>query len=119
MLTIQQASEYLGVAPATVYAMVRGGQIDIVRIGGRLRVTWDAVWCASDGQRVMGIDTRCMQRPLLRKSDVARTFGVSVRTVERWIADGLPTRRVRRAVRLAPAEVDRWARRRFGVGLPE
>lgn len=46
-----------------------------------------------------------------RVGDVAKHFGVSTRTVRRWIkSTDIPHRRVGSTVRFALAEVDEWAR---------
>ena len=58
---------------------------------------------------------------MLTVEDVARHFalstGMSVRTVERWIADGLPVRPVFGAVRVNPADAAEWLKMRFGLKL--
>lgn len=44
--------------------------------------------------------------------DVAEHFGVSTRTVRRWLKDlGVPHRRVMGVIRFNIAEVDEWATR--------
>jgi phage terminase Nu1 subunit (DNA packaging protein) len=44
-----------------------------------------------------------------RKPDVARHFGVSVRTVERWPAAGMPSRKASRSLVLfRPSECETW-----------
>jgi excisionase family DNA binding protein len=43
--------------------------------------------------------------------DVARALGVSTRTVRRWIQSGqLVAHRIRRVVRIAPADLDAFLR---------
>ncbi|WP_417525587.1 hypothetical protein [Marinovum sp.] len=51
----------------------------------------------------------------MRKKTLAAKWGVSERTVERWIADGLPTRNVFGSVRIAPTDAEKWMARTFGV----
>jgi excisionase family DNA binding protein len=50
----------------------------------------------------------------LSKADVARRYGVSVRTVSRWMQRGCPYRKpyAGGSVRFRAAEVDAWLRRR-------
>lgn len=119
MLSVEDIARHWSLTPATVRAMIRLGAIDAVRIGGRHRATWDAVLAAEGGRRPRAIDAPRYRAPLLRKADVAARLRVSVRTVERWIADGMPTRPVGGNVRIAPVDADRWLRSRFGIGLPE
>ena len=44
---------------------------------------------------------------------------VSVRTIERWMQDGLPTRSVGGNVRLNRSEATLWIRARFGIDVGE
>lgn len=55
--------------------------------------------------------------PLLTKADLARAMRVSTRTVERWVADGLPTRNVGDNTRFNRSEAARWIRNRFGIDV--
>jgi DNA-binding transcriptional regulator LsrR (DeoR family) len=52
---------------------------------------------------------------LLTKKALAAKWGVSERTVERWVEMGLPTRNVFGSVRIAPTDADEWMQRTFGV----
>ena len=54
---------------------------------------------------------------VLGKKAIAGALRVSVRTVERWIDDGLPTRNVFGAVRCNPHDVTDWLKLK-GVDLP-
>lgn len=52
------------------------------------------------------------ERPDATVEDVANHFGVSVRTVRRWVADtAIPHRRVGGTLRFRMDEVDSWAAR--------
>jgi excisionase family DNA binding protein len=119
MMTIEDVARRWSLTPNTVRTMIRVGALDAARLGGRYRLTWDAVLAAEGGRRPRSVETDRYRAPLLRKSDVARRMRVSIRTVERWIADGMPTRPIGDNVRMSPWEVDRWLRGRFGFGLPE
>ena len=57
------------------------------------------------------------QDDLLGKKTIASALRVSVRTVERWIDKGLPTRNVFGAVRCNPHDVTDWLKLQ-GVDLP-
>ena len=58
------------------------------------------------------------QEALLSKKAIAGVLRVSVRTVERWIASGLPTRSAFGAVRFNPHDVSAWLRGAMGIALP-
>jgi excisionase family DNA binding protein len=57
--------------------------------------------------------------PLLTKGDLAALMGVSTRTVERWSAEGLPTRSIGENRRFHPSEVADWLRDRFGMDVED
>jgi excisionase family DNA binding protein len=53
------------------------------------------------------------QKPDATVADVARHYGVSERTVRRWLANtDIPYRRVGGAIRFSIDEVDGWAKDR-------
>lgn len=51
-----------------------------------------------------GLRRQRYKDPLLTKQDLAHGTGNSTRTIERWIADGLPTRNVFGMVRMNQAD---------------
>ena len=57
------------------------------------------------------------QLPLLSKSDLACRLATSVRTIEGWLASGMPTRNVFSNVRIAPVDAETWLI--HTLGLPE
>lgn len=118
MMTIEDVARHWSLTPNTVRTMIKSGALDAGRLGGRYRVTWDAVLAAEGSRHPRSVEADRYRAPLLRKGDVAHRMRFSTRTVERWIADGMPTRPIGDNVRLSPWEVDRWLRGRFGFGLP-
>ncbi len=114
-LSVAQVAEHWRLTPATVGAMLRTGTLRGVRVNRLWRTSWHEVWAVEDGPRPQGARCAALRRPLLRKADLAASRGVSVRTVERWLADGLPTRDVGASVRIAPADADIWLAGRFGL----
>jgi hypothetical protein len=75
-----------------------------VKIGGRYRTTWGDIWACESGPRPTGALAARYQTPLMTKADLAQAMRVSVRTVERWMHDGLPTRSVGANVRISRSE---------------
>ena len=88
-----------------------------MKVGGRYRFTWDAIWACERGPRPPGALAGRYKTVLLTKRDIAQAMRVGVRTVERWMRDGLPTRSVGGNVRFNRAESASWIRGRFGIDV--
>ncbi len=117
-LSVADVAGHYRLSEPTVSAMLREDRLTGVRIGRLWRLCWDDVWAGEDGPRPQGTRCDALRRPLLRKRDLAVACGVSVRTVERWLAEVLPTRNVGRGcrcVRIAPADAELWLAGRFGL----
>ena len=119
MLTIEEVAIHYDLKPDTVRRKVRGGQINAIRIGRVYRLDWRDVWDCEEGPLPKGTRITRYKDHLLSKKGIAQRLGVSVRTIERWIADGLPTRAVFGAVRCNPHDVSDWLRLRMDASLPE
>lgn len=118
MLSVDEVATRWRLGPVAVRSRIASGELGAVRLGGQWRASWESVWSCEQGG-VPDPELRALYRaPLLTKRDVACAMGVSLRTVERWIRDGLPTRSVGRHARFQPHEVSTWLRARFGVALP-
>jgi len=117
MLTLEELAEHWQLRPAAVRARIKGGELHAVRIGGRYRTTWPDVWACESGVRPAGALAARYQTPLLTKADLAQAMRVSVRTIERWMRDGLPTRSIGGNVRFNRAEAAGWIRARFGIDV--
>jgi excisionase family DNA binding protein len=117
VLTIEELAAHWSLRPAAIRARVKSGELSAVRVGGRYRVSWPDVWACETGSRPTGALADRYRTPLATKSDVAQAMRVSTRTVERWIADGLPTRCVGGNVRMNRAEVAGWIKQRFGIDV--
>lgn len=115
MLTIEDVARHWQVTPGTVRALVSSGALHAVPVGRRYRVRWQDVWACEDGPTPRDAVADLYRTPLLTKRDIAAAMQVSIRTVERWTADGLPTRSIRGGVRYNRRDAGRWLRRRFGV----
>ncbi|MCZ4262228.1 helix-turn-helix domain-containing protein [Limimaricola sp. G21655-S1] len=117
MLSIEEVARHFRLRPDTVRRKIRAREIDAVRIGRVYRLAWPDVWACEDGPMPKRALTARYQDDLLTKKDIAAALSVSVRTVERWIEDGMPTRNVFRVVRCNPHDVSDWLKRR-GIDLP-
>lgn len=118
MLSVEQVATHFGLRPDTVRRKIRTGEIDAIRIGRTYRLAWADVWACEDGPMPKRVHIPRYQNALICKKTIAAALRVSVRTVERWIVDGLPTRSVFGAVRCNPHDVTDWLKLR-GVDLPQ
>lgn len=117
MLTLEEVAEHWQLRPAAVRMRLKQGQLPGVKVAGRYRVNWDDVWACERGPRPSGVLAGRYKTALLTKRDIASAMRVGVRTVERWMHDGLPTRSVGGNVRFNRAEVVLWIRARFGIDV--
>jgi len=119
MLTVNDVAAHFRLRPDTVRARIKAGDLFAVRINRTYRLNWLDIWACENGPAPKDARIARYQKPLMRKKEVAGALEVSPRTVERWIADGLPTRSVFGHVRLNPDDVRDWLTRRFDLDLPE
>jgi len=117
MLSLKEVADHFGLRPDTVRRKIKAGEIDAIRIGRVYRLAWQDVWACEDGPMPKRARITRYQEKLLCKKNIAGALRVSVRTVERWIDEGLPTRQVFGAIRCNPHDVTDWLKLR-GVDLP-
>lgn len=115
-LTTEEVAEHYGLSPRSIRDHLKKGNLQGVKINRDWRCRWADVWAVEQGPTPRGDRARAYQAPLLSKTALAAKWKVSVRTVERWIDRGLPTRNVFGSVRIAPVDADLWAQREFGLG---
>ncbi|WP_299362704.1 excisionase family DNA-binding protein [uncultured Paracoccus sp.] len=118
MLSVEEVAGHFSLKPDTVRRKIRNGKIDAIRIGRIYRLAWPDVWACEDGPMPKRAQVPRYQEDLLSKKVIAGALRVSVRTVERWIDEGLPTRSVFGTVRCNPHDVSDWLKLR-GVDLPQ
>lgn len=117
MMTLEEVAEHWQLRPAAVRIRLKHGQLPGVKVAGRYRVNWNDIWACERGPRPTGALAERYKTTLLTKRDIATATRVGVRTVERWMQDGLPTRSVGSNVRFNRAEVVLWIRARFGIDV--
>ena len=107
-LTVSDMAAHFSLSHRTIRDHLSSGRLKGVRIGGLWRARWRDVWSAEAGPAPWGQKMDAYRQPLLTKAQLAARWAVSERTVERWIAAGLPTRNVFTNVRVAPADAEAW-----------
>jgi len=117
MLTLDEVGEHWRLKPAAVRSRIAAGELSAVRIAGRYRTTWPDVWSCERGKTPGSALAARYQTPLQTKADLAAAMRVSVRTVERWMRAGLPTRPVGENTRFNRFEAATWCRARFGIDV--
>ncbi len=115
MLNIEDVADHWRLSPQTVRSRIAAGDLRAVRIAGRYRTEWPDVWACEEGKKPAGALAARYTTRLLTKADLAACVRVSVRTVERWMREGLPTRPVGGNVRFNRHEAALWLRSRYGV----
>lgn len=108
MLTVEDAADHYALTPGTIRARIRAGDLRAQRINRHYRLDWEDVWSCEQGPAPKGRRAERYRMPLMTKSRVAAKLRVSVRTIERMIGCGLPTRSIWGAVRINPADARDW-----------
>lgn len=114
-LSVAQVAEHFGLTPRSIRDRIKQGDLRAVRVGGEWRLSWLDVWAVEKGPVPKGNRAVDLMAPLLTKAELGALWGKSERTVERWIAAGLPTRNVFGSVRIPPADAAVWMKGTFGT----
>lgn len=118
MITVESAAQHFALRPDTVRRKIRAGEMPAIRIGRIYRLTWPDIWACEDGPMPKGARMVLYQENLMSKQAIADALSVSVRTVDRWIFNGLPTRNVFGSIRCNPYDVTDWQKLQ-AVNLPQ
>lgn len=117
MLTTTAVAHHFALTPTTVRRKVRDGEILATLVHRDYRFTWDNVWACERGPMPKrGVLDR-YKAPLLTKEHLASTTAYNLRTIERWIEVGLPTRNVFGSVRINPFDAQDWLRTARGFEI--
>ena len=117
-LTVEQAAKHFKLSAATLRKKIQANEIEAFSVGRQYRFTWASIWACESGHLPRIGNHARYKENLLAKLDIALALQISVRTVERWIFDGMPTRNVFGSVRLNPHDVTDWLRGRH-IDLPD
>mgnify|MGYP005989137555 CR=1 FL=1 len=119
MLTVKQVADHWQLRPETIRRYISDGELPSIKLGDRHRVEWPDVWALEDGTFPRGARLDRYRLPLMSKRQLAKRLNVSIKTAERWIDAGLPTRSVFGSVRMNREDAREWLMAELDVDLPE
>ena len=119
MLTVEEVAAHHRQSPGTIRARIKDGRLRAQRINRRYRVEWEDVWACERGPMPKGKRRDRYREPLMTKAELASRLKVSKRTIERMIAEGLPTRNLDNSVRVNPEDARDWLATRYEIDLAE
>lgn len=112
-LGVADCARHFSLSEKTVYGMRKSGELPAENFG-RYVITWPDVWACEQGARPRPVLYPRYMTDLLSRQALARHTGKSLRTVDRWLDGGLPTRNVRDSVRVNAADAADWLRAKYG-----
>jgi hypothetical protein len=118
MLKVETVAQHFGLSSETVRRRINAGDIHAYRLNSDYRLDWRDVWACERGPMPRRHSQKRYMEPLIGKPRVACACEVCIKTVERWIDAGLPTRNVFGSVRMNPWDVHEWLKRTFGMEVP-
>ncbi|SMX35270.1 helix-turn-helix domain-containing protein [Actibacterium lipolyticum] len=119
MLTVEDTATHFDLTSGTIRTWIKRGVLPAQRIKGQYRLVWEDVWACEKGPMPKGLRLERYRKPLMRKSSVAKKLRYSVKSIERMIADGLPTRNVFGSVRINPDDARDWINANLEFNLAE
>lgn len=108
LVSLPDLAAYLRLSPRTLRRYVKNGDLRSVPVGGRPAVPWSEVWRLVDLHPPRGAEAS-YRLPLMTPEEVAAVCGASAGRIKMLARRGeLPGRRLAKAWRFAPAEVEAW-----------
>ena len=117
MPNTEDAAHHYGLSADTVRRHIKDGKLDAQKLRRDYRMTWEDIWAAECGPFPRGSWRTRYQTPLITKKHLMRALEVDLSTIDRWIADGLPSRKVFRSWRCNAHDVSDWLRLVFGYEI--
>ncbi|MGR3549646.1 helix-turn-helix domain-containing protein [Pseudooceanicola sp.] len=119
MLTVEDAAKHFNLTSGTIRGRIKNGELRAQRINRQYRLAWEDIWACEQGPLPKGQRRERYRKPLMNKSEFAEKLRCSVKSIERMIADGLPTRNVFGSVRINPDDARDWIRSNLQFELAE
>lgn len=115
-LDVAGCARHFSFSEKTIYKMIDSGELPAEKFG-RYFIAWPDIWaCEQAPVPRPELHTRYMSG-LLSRQTLARRTGKALRTVDRWLDSGLPTRNVRGSVRINTADAADWLRGKYGTSI--
>jgi excisionase family DNA binding protein len=118
LLTVNDVAGRWQLGPRTVRDKIKSGTLPACRQGRTHRIRAADMWACEGGPFPRGLAQQRALKPLMTVCDVAAPLRIDIRTVERWLADGLPTRNVGTNVLLDEDLARAWILANKGLTLP-
>ncbi|WP_306132745.1 hypothetical protein [Roseivivax marinus] len=116
-ISVAECAQHFAFSPRTVYSMIESGGL-LGEKFGEYSIAWEDVWECEAGPAPRPEMQGRYRTPLLTRKSLAALTGKSLRSVDRWLASGLPTRNVRRSVRINAMDAAEWLSIRYGSTIP-
>lgn len=114
MPTVQDLSDHWSLSSRTIWKYARQG-LKHHRVNREFRFEWPDIWSFEDGPRPPTALHERYTTPLATKRTLATALKRSVRSIDRFIERGLPTRNVGGNVRFQIHDAAAWLERHAGV----
>lgn len=115
-LSVADCARHFSFSEKTVYEMTKSGELPADQFGSYL-IAWPDIWaCEQAPVPRPALYPRYMS-DLLSRQTLAKRTGKSLRTVDRWLDSGLPTRNVRASVRVNADDAADWLRAKYGTSV--
>lgn len=115
-LSVADCAGHFSFSEKTVYAMIKSGELPAEKFCHHV-IAWPDAWACEHGPAPRPALYPRYMTPLLSRQALAKHTGKSLRTVDRWLDSGLPTRNVRDSVRVNAADAAEWLRAKYGRSI--
>ena len=113
-ISVKKSAQHYALSTRTIYRMIDDGLLPAECFGSYV-IDWNDVWSLEQGPTPrQGLEER-YKTNLLSRAGLARKKDRSVKTVDRWIAAGMPTRNVGASVRINPHDADDWLKGHYAA----
>lgn len=119
MLTVEDTAKHFELTSGTIRIHIKSGELRAQSMNKQYRLSWEDVWACEKGPMPKGQRLERYRKPLMSKSTVAQKLLCGVKSIERMIADGLPTRNVFGSVRINPDDARDWIHANLEFKLAE
>lgn len=113
-LSVRGCARHWAVSQRKVYGMLKNGLLRAEKFG-TWEIAWDDVWALESGPVPRGERLALYRLDLLTRHSLAERLGCCLRTVDRYLEAGMPTRNVGGSVRISPVDAAEWLLPRKGA----